>query len=163
MCSVTQTDIHKALALDTVRSPLARHTGACGRAGSPCVAQIPYRQSICAPGKTWSKFKPNINKHVHLGTRHEWPSVQARRLLTMGSTIQSGGFPHVSYAVNNRPLDNGSACFSPRTHHPFRRTSFEAEARRWAALWRLTSLRPSAMYCSCRGVAKFHSKLNSMT
>ena len=44
------------------------------------------------------------------------------------------GFPHVHCAaVNNRSRDNGSACFSPRTHHPSGRASFEADARRKGA------------------------------
>ena len=62
-----------------------------------CVAQIPRRQFICAPGKTWSKFKPNINKHVHHGKRQGSGGKRQGSGLcptssppTMGSTIQSG-------------------------------------------------------------------------
>jgi hypothetical protein len=36
-----------------------------------CVAQIPRRQFICAPGKTWSNFKPNICSSWHKAGK--WP------------------------------------------------------------------------------------------
>ncbi len=59
----------------------------------------------------------------------KWPSGKTRRKLAIENT---GGFPHVHCAFN-RSRDNGSACFSPRAHHPSGRASFEADARRQAA------------------------------
>jgi hypothetical protein len=42
--------------------------------------------------------------------------IVAAAIMTPPTGYQIGGLPHVSYAVNYRPLDNGSACFSARTH-----------------------------------------------
>jgi hypothetical protein len=78
-----------------------------------CVAQIPRRQFICAPGKTWSNFKPNICSSWHKAGK--WPLSNLVASYS-GKNNAIRGFPHVSHAVDNRSRDNGSSCFSPRAY-----------------------------------------------
>ena len=93
--------------------------------GMPRPTSLAQQGSLCFP-----REREAIGRRV----RHKpdtWRSGQTRR---KHAIRKQRGFPHVHCAaVNNRSRDNGSACFSPRTHHPSGRASFEADARRKGA------------------------------